>query len=187
MGSIISIAVLFGVGVSSLSYNDAQQVDASKEEISLPVTRSGLSGDPILTDSVAQNYYKDISTTSTGSELMQELYDLIHPKKCSTAYGSIWNYLPYCDAFKPDDSSDSQITAFYRGTGGSQGEMNKEHVWPKSRGGASVEGDPHMVRPTFTKDNSGRGNDFYNASPTSYDPNEFNAPQYRGICARIIF
>lgn len=188
LGLLLSFSLLVGAGAAFSSNNDATSVNASDDETflrSLP-TR-GLTGDPILTDSVAQTYYQNISTSSTGDTLKTELYNLIHPKKCSTAYGSIWNYLPYCDAFKPDDSSNDQITAFYRGTGGSRSAMNKEHVWPNSRGGGSIEGDPHMVRPTFTNDNSSRGNDFYNESPTSYDPNEFNAPQYRGICARIIF
>lgn len=187
VGLLLSFSLLVGAGAAYSSSKDATSVNASDDETflrSLP-TR-GLTGDPILTDSVAQTYYKDISTTSTGDALKTELYNLIHPKKCSTAYGSIWNYLPYCDAFKPDDASNDQITAFYRGTGGSRGAMNKEHVWPNSRGGGSIEGDPHMVRPTFTADNSSRGNAFYNEGQ-NYDPNEFNAPQYRGICARIIF
>lgn len=142
--------------------------------------------DPTPTEYVL-SYYQSISDTLSGDDLKTALYNLIHPKKCTTAYSAIWNYLPYCDAYEPDSSSSNKVTAFYRGTGGSQSEMNKEHVWPKSRGGHAIDGDPHMVRPTYNKDNSGRGNDFFNQSPTSYDPNEFGASQYRGICARIIF
>lgn len=44
-----------------------------------------------------------------------------------------------------------------------------------------------MVRPTYNKDNSGRGNDFFNEKPTSYDPSSLGSEKYRGIAARIIF
>ena len=43
------------------------------------------------------------------------------------------------------------------------------------------------LRPALTADNSGRGNDFYNQSPTSYDPGKLGNNDYRGIAARIIF
>lgn len=168
---------------ASISNQISQSTSTSVITIEYP---DSLPGDPIRTDAKAQEYYKTISATSSGQKLINDLYSLIHPSKCKTSYSAIWDYLPYCDA-NPKNPDSSEIIAFYRGTTGSKGEMNKEHVWPKSRGGASIEGDPHMVRPTFTRDNSGRGNDFYNESPLSYDPNEFNAAQYRGISARIIF
>jgi len=169
--------------VSVNSSNVGSNSSTSNISINYP---DALDGDPINSDSVAQNYYKNISNTKTGQDLIIDLYNLIHPRKCSTAYGSIWNYLPYCDA-DPKNPSSGKVIAFYRGTPASKNEMNKEHVWPSSRGGQAIEGDPHMVRPTLTSDNSGRGNDFYNQSPTSYDPAELGAPQYRGIAARIIF
>ena len=90
------------------------------------------------------------------------------------------------EVFPYTDGKDGKLYAFYRGTLASSGSMNREHVWPNSRGGNYVERDPHMVRPTLTSDNSGRGNAFYNESG-NYDPGEFGAYQYRGICARIIF
>lgn len=167
-------------GISSKPSNSTSDGNIS---ITYP---DALDGDPIKSDTVAQNYYKNISNTKTGQDLIIDLYNLIHPKKCKTAYGSIWDYLPYCDA-DPQNPSSGKVIAFYRGTPASKSDMNKEHVWPSSRGGQAIEGDPHMVRPTLTKDNSGRGNDFYNENPTSYDPAELGAPEYRGIAARIIF
>lgn len=146
----------------------------------------GLEGDPINTDKTAKEYYSSISSSLTGDSLKVALYNLIHPKKCSTGYSSIWNYLPYCDA-DPDNPESNKIIAFYRDEAGFRSEMNKEHVWPKSRGGAKIDGDPHMVRPTYNSDNSGRGNDFYNEKPTSYDPSSLGSEKYRGIAARIIF
>ena len=170
----------------SSASSSSSVIESSSSSSSSNNIVGGLEGDPILTNEVAKQYYKNISTTSSGQDLIVELYKLIHPRKCSTSYSAIWDYLPYCDA-DPNNPSSDNIVAFYRGTTGKKASMNKEHVWPKSRGGHAIDGDPHMVRPTFTSDNSGRGNDFYNESPTSYDPNEFGAAQYRGISARIIF
>ncbi len=179
----ISNAIIEEVNSSTTSSNNISSNTINSQNTSYS---QGLEGDPILTNEVAKQYYRNISKTSTGNKLIVELYNLIHPKKCKTSYSAIWDYLPYCDA-NPNNPNSDDIIAFYRGTPGKKGSMNKEHVWPSSRGGKSIEGDPHMVRPTFTSDNSGRGNDFYNESPTSYDPNEFGAAQYRGIAARIIF
>lgn len=38
---------------------------------------------------------------------------------------------------------------------------NREHTWPKSRGGNISEKDPFMVRPSLSSENSSRGNNFY--------------------------
>lgn len=129
-------------------------------------------------------YYNQISDELRGKDLLLQLDNLLdstsHPTINFTYKGLISEVFPYTDG------KDGKLYAFYRGTLASSGSMNKEHVWPNSRGGNYVERDPHMVRPTLTSDNSGRGNAFYNESG-NYDPGEFGAYQYRGICARIIF
>lgn len=129
-------------------------------------------------------YYNQISDELRGKDLLLQLDNLIdstsHPTINFTYKGLMSEVFPYTDG------KDGKLYAFYRGTLASSGSMNREHVWPNSRGGNYVERDPHMVRPTLTSDNSGRGNAFYNESG-NYDPGEFGAYQYRGICARIIF
>lgn len=129
-------------------------------------------------------YYNQISDELRGKDLLLQLDNLLdstsHPTINFTYKGLMSEVFPYTDG------KDGKLYAFYRGTLASSGSMNREHVWPNSRGGNYVERDPHMVRPTLTSDNSGRGNDFYNESG-NYDPGEFGAYQYRGICARIIF
>lgn len=126
-------------------------------------------------------YYNQISDELRGKDLLLQLDNLLdstsHPTINFTYKGLMSEVFPY---------TDGKLYAFYRGTLASSGSMNREHVWPNSRGGNYVERDPHMVRPTLTSDNSGRGNAFYNESG-NYDPGEFGAYQYRGICARIIF
>lgn len=129
-------------------------------------------------------YYNQISDELRGKDLLLQLDNLLdstsHPTINFTYKGLMSEVFPYTDG------KDGKLYAFYRGTLTSSGSMNREHVWPNSRGGNYVERDPHMVRPTLTSDNSGRGNAFYNESG-NYDPGEFGAYQYRGICARIIF
>lgn len=129
-------------------------------------------------------YYNQISDELRGKDLLLQLDNLLdstsHPTINFTYKGLMSEVFPYIDG------KDGKLYAFYRGTLASSGSMNREHVWPNSRGGNYVERDPHMVRPTLTSDNSGRGNAFYNESG-NYDPGEFGAYQYRGICARIIF
>ena len=129
-------------------------------------------------------YYNQISDELRGKDLLLQLDNLLdstsHPTINFTYKGLMSEVFPYTDG------KDGKLYAFYRGTLASSGSMNREHVWPISRGGNYVERDPHMVRPTLTSDNSGRGNAFYNESG-NYDPGEFGAYQYRGICARIIF
>lgn len=129
-------------------------------------------------------YYNQISDELRGKNLLLQLDNLLdstsHPTINFTYKGLMSEVFPYTDG------KDGKLYAFYRGTLASSGSMNREHVWPNSRGGNYVERDPHMVRPTLTSDNSARGNAFYNESG-NYDPGEFGAYQYRGICARIIF
>ena len=176
------------IGFSNIkNQNKVNITNATAEEI----IDIDFSNDPINNDSVAQEYYKNISKTSSGKNLIIELYNLIHPKKCTGSYSGIWNYLPYSDA-DPDNPTSGKIIAFYRGTPSDKGAMNKEHVWPGSRGGESMEGDPHMIRPTLSKDNSSRGNSFYvegkNSSSMGWDPYADGMTEsYRGDAARIIF
>ncbi len=173
---MLTFSLLTNAGHNSTSPKNAMAADA--DDI--------FASDPINTNSVARQYYAGINSELEGDELKLALYKLIHPKKCSGGYSAIWNYLPYCDA-DPDNPNSDSVIAFYRGTPATKAQMNKEHVWPNSRGGNYIEGDPHMVRPTLTSDNSGRGNDFYNEKPTSYDPASLGSEKYRGISARIIF
>lgn len=176
---------------TSETESESETSDSSSSGSSGYDTPVGFEDDPINVDPVAQDYYKNISKTATGSELANQLKTLVNKNRCTTGYGSLWSYYPYCDA-DPDNPKSGKIIAFYRGTPATQGEMNKEHVWPNSRGGNLVEGDPHMTRPTLTKDNSSRGNSFYveNMCSTTdgWDPKMDGLNEsFRGDSARIIF
>lgn len=150
---------------------------------------------PVEDAEYVKQYYSSIDESMSGNDLKNALYSIIHPAKATSDYDAIWTkYLLYSDVAHPENTgkASEDIMAFYRGTIGKRSDMNKEHVWPKSRGGDCIEGDPHMVRPTLTSDNSSRGNSFYVEGMATehdgWDPKADGMNEtYRGDCARIIF
>lgn len=149
----------------------------------------GLEGDPINTDQTAKEYYSSISSSLTGDSLLSALRKLNSTKRKKTVgYSNLWDYYNKTD-YNPNNRS--QYVAYYRGTYASKGQMNREHVWPNSRGGNLIEADIHIIRPTLTADNSSRGNAFYvegGTSQSGWDPYaDGMTERYRGDAARIIF
>jgi len=133
------------------------------------------------------NYYTSIDEDARGDTLKMSLYNLLAKTKMPSnfTYKNLWSIFPDTDGV-PGRSG--YYYAFYTGKETARDKMNKEHVWPNSRGGNYPERDPHMVRPALIADNSGRGNAFYNvSSEASYDPGTLGNNEYRGIAARIIF
>ena len=137
-------------------------------------------------------YYSSVDLTS-GATLLSSLQSLNSTKlRHRVGYDSMFSSGAY--AKTDPGSSSGQITGFYRGTSGSSGAMNREHVWPASRtvggrGKDPLEDDIHMTRPTFKSDNSDRGNKHFAEVGDSYgwDPATFGNASYRGDSARIIF
>ena len=71
----------------------------------------------------------------------------------------------------------NKISSFYSGIGigpSWDGEWNREHTWPNSKGDDSGQGenDVMMIRPTASSENSSRGNTAYGQSSGYYDPND---------------
>ena len=89
----------------------------------------------------------------------------------------------------------TKVSSFYSGK--SAYTFNREHVWPESHGGESVEDDIFMTRPTIEEENSDRGNSAYVTGMVTehsgWDPVAAFAQSLgvyqsvRGECARIIF
>ena len=141
-------------------------------------------------------YYSNTNLNATGTTLLSELRSLNSSKrKFTPGYKNLGSYYHRTDG---DPNNPNNIIAFYSGTsvsfnGSFGGNVNREHVWPNSRGGSSVEGDLHMTRPTITSENGSRGNSFYvegkKSSSSGWDPamESFGKEEYRGISARIIF
>lgn len=151
-------------------------------------------------------YYSGISDSTTGSDLLSALRSLnSSKKKANGGYSNLlkdkkWARYTDYDLSQETylDSNDmvynTTILSFYSGNKSNDGVgMNREHVWPNSRGGNYVEQDSHMARPTLTAENSSRGNSFYvegqESTSTGWDPAKpsFGEETYRGDSARIIF
>lgn len=138
-------------------------------------------------------YYEGINPDS--STLLKDLNSLNGRKRKTTVgYKAMLNN-PSKGFYITDPGTGSNtITTFYSGrnNNGTSG-LNREHVWPDSRGGNQVENDIHMPRPTLTSENGSRGNSFYVEgkckSSGGWDPamEDFGLESYRGDSARIIF
>ena len=137
------------------------------------------------------DYYKSISNDLTGSKLTDALNSLnSSEKKRNFSYADLKTYLQYCEQdWTGEANQKGKMFGFYNnayvsGPWDNQATWNREHVWPKSRGGSNVEGDLFMTRPASVKINSERGNLFF-ASSGAYDPGLYEE-HYRGVAARII-
>ena len=145
-----------------------------------------------------EGYYASINESMSGTTLLNALRSLNSQKRRSTVgYGNmlVSGGSSKSSAFYKTDydpNHPNQIMTFYSGKFRNSG-LNREHVWPSSRGGDYVDNDIHMPRPTITSENGNRGNSFYvegkNSSSGGWDPamTDFGLESYRGDSARIIF
>lgn len=137
------------------------------------------------------NYYDSIDSSLTGSNLRSALNTLnTQKRKRMITYGGFKEFYKYSEIDWNGTTPEGKMIGFYDNAlvnnyWDSQATWNREHVWPNSLGGSSVEGDAHMTRPTSVSINSGRGNSYYAASG-AYDPGQYDV-NYRGVAARIIF
>lgn len=123
--------------------------------------------DSSTTSYYSGNYYNSIDTSLRGDKFRKELANLI-----TTTHTNYTSYAGLANAYKTTDAVPNKsgyITWFYTGTevkfsgfGGSGGQTNREHVWPKDGGSAFSEtsecgSDAHHLRPTECNLNSTRG------------------------------
>ena len=153
-----------------------------------------------------QEYYSTIDSSLSGESLLSALRTLNLGKRTKqagySAMGSVSGFVKFTD-YDPATvkfTSDgvpygTKILSFYSGKVATS--FNREHVWPKSRGGDKVEDDILMTRPTISAENSDRGNSVYKTGmaddSAGWDPvtafaNDIGVyTAIRGECARIIF
>ena len=118
----------------------------------------------------------------------------------TTSYSNCLNVGAKAAAY-PDASSATFIPFYHDHTMNdlaTTGQCNREHTWPDSRGGGSIENDPLIIRPTLNVDNSSRGNHFYgDTASNEWDPGHYSCkisgsvvwrdyPAARGESARVI-
>lgn len=123
--------------------------------------------DSSTTSYYSGSYYNSIDTSLRGDDFRDKLANLI-----TTTHTDYTSYAGLANAYKTTDAVPNKsgyITWFYTGTevkfsgfGGSGGQTNREHVWPKDGGSAFSEtsecgSDAHHLRPTECNLNSTRG------------------------------
>lgn len=124
-----------------------------------------------------------------SSALYQTLKSLMTSKHSyKNTYADNKSMLKYTDC---ENGNTSTISSFYSGrsiSGSWDGTWNREHTWPNSKGlGGKDEDDIMMIRPTWTQENSSRGNTAYGKSSGYYNPNGESGGRLdlRGDVARI--
>jgi len=155
------------------------------------------------TNGDAATYYKDISSTAEGTTLLSSLQSLNSARKKSnvgydamgTSASGQFKYTDYDPTTVKYDGNNqpygTKVLGFYSGTPTTS--FNREHTWPDSHGGNSIEGDIHMTRPTLSDENGSRGNSFYvegkKSQSEGWDPamETWGDETYRGDAARITF
>lgn len=162
---------------------------------SLPPISSSSSPTSPITTPVGQGYYKGFDFTKTGADMRKQVYNLMmetHTKY--TTYDELKQAIPYMEAVP---NKPKTIYIFYtndeyeiesEGYMSFSGEVNREHLWPQSKGAKKNShpgDDPYLLKPTWKSDNGSRGNkDFSYKSEGGFEP-EMDA--YKGDTARAIF
>ena len=171
-------------------------------------SEGGESGDDTWEDDgegevISEGYYEGIDTRLRGDDLLNQLRSRNTSKRkkevgyaqMGTSPSGQFKYTDYDPNYVQYDKNGqpygTRIISFY--SGNSTTSWNREHVWPNTHGGSSVEDDIHMPRPTIESENGSRGHSFYienmKTSQDGWDPamESFGKEDYRGDCARIIF
>lgn len=128
--------------------------------------------DSSTTSYYSGNYYNSIDTSLRGESLRGDKFRKVLAELITTTHTNYTSYAGLANAYKTTDAVPNKsgyITWFYTGTevkfsgfGGSGGQTNREHVWPKDGGSAFSEtsecgSDAHHLRPTECNLNSTRG------------------------------
>ena len=134
----------------------------------------------------------NINISLRGAEFRNALQTIMSGKRTRTTSYSNCLSLGAKAAAYPNANS-STFVPFYHDSSkvATQGECNREHTWPNSRGtGTSGPGaDPFIIRPTLTSENSDRGNNFYGTKGKAnkeWDPASCGFEAARGESARVI-
>lgn len=134
----------------------------------------------------------NINISLRGAEFRNALQTIMAGKRTRTTSYSNCLSLGAKAAAYPNSNS-STFVPFYHDSSrlATQGECNREHTWPNSRGtGTNGPGaDPFIIRPTLTSENSDRGNNFYGTKGKAnkeWDPASCGFEAARGESARVI-
>lgn len=129
-------------------------------------------------------------SSAGSSALYYELQEIMSSGAKSNSYDANKTLSKYTDCQNNGNWNGGKISSFYSGTGigpSWNGEWNREHTWPNSKGGGNCE-NIFMIRPTSYSENSSRGNTAYGKSSGYYNPNNESGGKHdlRGDVARLM-
>lgn len=167
---------------------ECKSVSSVYDECLVHVAANYTSGWPVISEN-AGNYYSSIDFTKSPSNLLSDLNALNKKNKKSNSYDDLGEILSYTQA---DPKNESNVILIYTSesrkyTGISGTNINREHVWPNSRGaGKSGPGaDPFNITLADAKENGGRGNNVYGEKSDS-SCYYVESDLWKGSCARSV-
>lgn len=166
------------------------QENGTKDVIVSSSTVSDGSSYIVSSSGLDDDMWAGLDFSTYGTTFRNTLAGLITAKNpSSTSYKQCLQVGAQAAAY-PNENSSTFIPFYHEAKSSEQtttGNCNREHTWPDSRGGGSIETDPLVIRPTLNADNSSRGNNFYgNTKSNEWDPASCGYEGARGESARII-
>ena len=196
ISSTISSSETSSEAISS-SEASSSAISSSLEQSSSTPASSSSSVPSSSSSSTPSSYIEpdpvwNVDLTLRGAQFRNALQTKMAAKQTkTTTYSNCLSLGAKAAAYPNADSStfvpfyhDATVTA-------TQGQCNREHTWPNSRG-SGKEGpgaDPFIIRPTLTSENSDRGNYFYGLrgkNNKEWDPASCGFEAARGESARVI-
>ena len=158
---IVAAVVPFSVGAAPAKYSKEYNSGVRDE---VCTTLDGTSASSYYTGS----YTYDVLSEQSASALLSNLRTLMRSThKNISSYDDCHYEADRTDCEGGDGSGISLIYTSYTATMGQWNGWNREHVWPKSKGGNNTTGggaDLHHIRPSDAGVNSSRGNKPYGYS-----------------------
>ena len=174
---------------SSSSSSSSQSSQSSSASSSSSQSSSSSSYTVTSTSQASDEYGWNVNYGEYGKTFQTTLGNLITGK--TTSYSNCLSEGAKAAAYP--NANSSTFIPFYHEAKSSEttttSSCNREHTWPKSRGGDQIEKDPLVIRPTLSSDNSDRANYFYGLSGKSgseWDPASCGYEGARGESARVI-
>ena len=170
---------------SFCGYKSEKYVQLYQEDGRVVLDTTAGGSTTIIDNTVAgEKRWAGLDFTKYGEDSRNQLGALITGR--TTSYSNCLEVGKKAAAYPNENSS--TFIPFYHEAKSSEavsGGCNREHTWPKSRGGNLIEKDPLIIRQSLSSENSSRGNSNY-ALSGGWDPASCGYEGARGESARVI-
>ena len=177
--------------ISSSSNSSSSAVSSSSNSSSSAVSSSSKAS----SSSSSNSYYDptwNVNVSLRGAEFRNALQLVMAGKRTTTGGYDACLSIGARAAAYPNANSSTFVPFYHDATvTATTSQCNREHVWPNSRGSgkSGPGGDPFIIRPTLTSENSDRQNFFYGTkgkNSKEWDPASCGFEAARGESARVI-